>query len=168
MGIYQHGVRTAQVLTGAMRPAHPWQMAEALRGMGIVPGDKVASVGHANDPPAGWARLARVKIIAEIYSTAVSRLDIKPGVEKDFWAADEAVRQCALAAFAKAGAKAVVVWKPPSWAPKDGWQQVGDTGYACIFRGRQTNFYQEAGVYLRRHPAMKWSSLMHQRKHAIY
>jgi hypothetical protein len=109
------------------------QMADALRHRGIAPGDKLASIGHANDPPLGWARLARVKIVAEIYSTAVSPVDIKPGVEKDFWAADEAVRHQAIAAFANAGAKAVVVWDPPPWAPMHGWQPVGDTGYYVYF-----------------------------------
>jgi hypothetical protein len=128
------------VLTGRDAAPHvSWQMAEVLRGMGIAPGDQVASVGHANDPPAGWARLAKVKIIAEIYSTAVSRLDIRPGVEKDFWAAADAVRQRTMAAFASAGAKAVVVWEPPSWAPKDGWQPVGDTGYYVYLFPRQAH-----------------------------
>jgi hypothetical protein len=123
-----------EMMTGRDATRHvSWQMADALRHMGIAPGDKLASIGHANDPPLGWARLARVKIIAEIYSTAVSPVDIKAGVEKDFWAADEAVRNQAIAAFANAGAKAAVVWDPPPWAPMHGWQPVGDTGYYVYF-----------------------------------
>jgi hypothetical protein len=129
-----------EVLSGHhITPHLSWQMAEALRDTGLEPGDQVASIGHANDPPAGWARLAKVKIIAEIYSTAVSRADIRAGVEKDFWAADDASRQRAMATFAKAGAQAVVVWEPPSWAPKDGWQPVGDTGYYVHFFPRPVN-----------------------------
>jgi hypothetical protein len=113
-------------------PHVSWQMAEALGRMGITCGDTVVSVGYANDPPAGWARLARVKIIAEIYSEAYS------GAGRDFWTADDAGRHRAIAAFAKAGAKAVVVWEPPSWAPTNGWQPVGDTGYYVYFIPRQT------------------------------
>ena len=71
-------------------------MAVKLAELGIRPGDKIAFIGDTFR--AYWARLARVRIIAEI-----TRKDAPT-----YWAADEALKARVMEAFAAAGAKAVV------------------------------------------------------------
>lgn len=104
-----------------------WRVAEKLRQMGLPPKAKVASLGYANPSHTGWARLARARIVAEIYSGAF-RVD-----ENDFWRADEAVKKRALCAFAAAGAVAVISHgMPPESYPAE-WRPVGETGYFIRF-----------------------------------
>ncbi|HWP47261.1 MAG TPA: hypothetical protein VNM22_08885 [Candidatus Limnocylindrales bacterium] len=103
-----------------------WQVAEGLKRIGVQPGDKVASTSYSHSINVKWARLARVQIIAEVYSQ-----------EGDgFWTASPVIREQILAAFAKAGAKVVVTDMIPDSVDKAGWQQVGDTGYYAYFLAR--------------------------------
>jgi hypothetical protein len=103
-----------------------WQVAEGLKHMGLQPGDKVASTGYSHSTNVKWARLARVQIIAEVYSQ-----------EGDgFWTVSPIIRKQILAAFAKAGAKVVVTDTIPDSVDKAGWQQVGETGYYAYFLAR--------------------------------
>jgi len=104
-----------------------WQVAEGLKRMGVRPGDKVASVKYSNIGNAKWARLARVQIVAEMYSDAY-RTD-----EDDFWMANEAVKAQIIQSFAKAGADIIVANAVPSGISTAGWQRIGDTGYYVYF-----------------------------------
>ena len=85
-----------------------WQVAEELHRAGVHATDKVAWIRPAAFDPSkqnyGWARLARVRIIAEI-----------PSSEADtFWSADSGQRSAVFNALARTGAVALVVTKMPA------------------------------------------------------
>jgi len=111
-------------------PSVYWRVAEELKRMGVRPGDKVASLMYSNKDNVYWARLARVQIVAEIFSDAF-RTD-----ENDFWMADEAIKSQIIETFAKAGANIIVAHTMPAWASTEGWQKIGDTGYYVYFLSR--------------------------------
>lgn len=102
-----------------------WEVAEGLRQIGVQPGGKVAVIGSGWN--AYWARLARVRIVAEIPRGSV----------RDFWAADEEVRQAIMSSLADVGVEVVVV--SPRARPRSvsastalgamGWRRIGQTGY---------------------------------------
>jgi hypothetical protein len=71
----------------------------------------------------GWARLARVGIIAEVQKSAVD----------SYWRATPEAQEEVLRAFAAAGAKAVVAHTLPGQAPLPaGWRQLGNTSYSAM------------------------------------
>ena len=79
-------------------PVH-WKVAQQLYQLGINPGDNVAAVQLGPSSPATteyWARLARVRIIAEVPDSS------------RFWQADEAGRTQIYQRLEEAGARAVV------------------------------------------------------------
>jgi hypothetical protein len=90
--------------------------------MGAQPGDKVAVI--ADGTGAYWARLAKLRIVAEI-------MDANHG-SKDFWEAPEPVRQQAYEAFARSHAKLVVTVCPP-WPPetRTRWEAIAETPYCA-------------------------------------
>ncbi|MFZ3217037.1 MAG: glycosyltransferase family 39 protein [Candidatus Acidiferrales bacterium] len=98
-----------------------WQVATALRGMGVEPGERVSYLGYALIDHA-WAHMARVKISAEIPDEDVS----------SFWAASEEQRAAALAWLAATGAKALVTRGVPGTAISMGWKRVDDTDYYIL------------------------------------
>lgn len=98
-------------------PAKPLGVARALYEVGVAQGDHVGVIGYGFD--SFWARLARVKIVAEI-------LDYQAA---DFWLGDDLLQQKVLLAFAGTGAKAVVAEKVPEYARVNGWHQVGNSNY---------------------------------------
>ena len=84
-------------------------IAEAIPQFGIAPDDRVASIGNGQE--AYWAHLAKVSVVAEVWSIDSAR----------FWSAPPALQQAALRAMADSGAKAAV-WRadsdqpcPPQW-----------------------------------------------------
>jgi len=84
------------------------RVAADLRGHGIRPGDRVAFVGRAVS--AYWARLGRLRIVADIPKTDQDR----------FWALPSSGRERVFEAFARAGCVAVFVRRKPvprSWVP---------------------------------------------------
>jgi len=98
-----------------------WQVAQNLQKLGIRPGDKVsiiAGVGVAH-----WARLAGVKIAAEV----------PLGQDVDFWKADPATQERVYAAFASTGSRAIVAKDPPPEVIGNDWHQLGDTPYYARF-----------------------------------
>lgn len=110
----------------ASTPHVQWQVADGLKRIGVQPGDKVASIG--NSMGAYWARLARVRIVAE---TPFKDVD-------SFWAADHLVKSRVMETFARAGAKAIVAEKLPDYVSKTGWQRIGKTDYyAYILPGEE-------------------------------
>jgi 4-amino-4-deoxy-L-arabinose transferase-like glycosyltransferase len=94
-----------------------WQVAERLRELGIQPGNRVARL--STTAGAHWARLAGVKIVAEI------PLEDEP----IFWAADPVEQHKVLQAIASTGAKFVVTRDPPICAAAEGWIPLGGTGF---------------------------------------
>jgi len=71
-----------------------------------------------------WARLAKLQIVAEVYS--------REG-KNSFWAADDATKQRVIEAFVQAGAKIIVDDKVPGWAVAEGWQRIGNTDHYVYF-----------------------------------
>jgi hypothetical protein len=108
-----------------------WQVAHGLDKIGIRPGDQVASVG-GSITSSKWARLAKVKIVAEIYSFNDASAPPNDDEEK-FWASDPSVKEQVMQAFAKAGAKAVITVSPPEYANLSGWQRVDGSSFYVHF-----------------------------------
>ena len=106
-----------------------WQIADGLARMGVQPGDKVVVVGWAA-AEAGWAHLARVKIVAEIMSGGWGFDD-----GDKFWAASETVKAQVYQALAQTDAKVIVAPVPDSVSPL-GWQQIGNTTHSAFFLKR--------------------------------
>ncbi len=112
-----------------------WQVAEGLKQVGAQPRDKVAVLNTSIGPPGflgnirssdnmRWARLARLQIVAEVYS----RED-----KNNFWKVDDAARRRVIGAFDQAGAKMIVDDEVPDWAAADGWQRIGNTDHYVHF-----------------------------------
>jgi len=104
-------------------PAHiHWQVAECLHRIGVQPGDKVAVIWpeylHVSPNPY-WARLARVKVIAD--------MPIKD--RSDSGLAGHEVESQTIEIFAKTGAKVIVAEKLPDYVSTTGWQRLGDTDF---------------------------------------
>jgi len=105
-------------------------VAEELHHMEIVPGDKVAWIrpraplhGEPSRERYDWARLARLKIVAEI-----------PGIEeKAFWEASPSTQSEVTRALAGTGAKALISTQPPMDGSKLPWQPIGSTGFYLVF-----------------------------------
>jgi hypothetical protein len=108
----------SQLVSGEDPTAHEqWQVAEGLRERGVVPSDKVASVGDSFR--AFWAHLAGVRISAEVRRDKIVT----------FWQSDPALRSELINAFARAGVKAVVAERPPPGIDLTGWQKLRNTDY---------------------------------------
>jgi len=127
------------VIKGDAEPYVNWQVAEGLKRMGVYSGAKVAVLNTSIGPPGylgnirssdnmRWARLARLQIVAEVYS--------REG-DNNFWAADDATRQRVVEAFMQAGAKIIVDDKSPGWAAAEGWQRIGNTKHYVYFLPRR-------------------------------
>jgi len=97
-----------------------FEIAEALRNLGIQPGDKVAGLSRVAE--AHWARLAGVKIVAEI----------PLGNELSFWTLPPDRQREVLETVAGTGAKAIVTNSFPSSAINAGWTPLGETGYYAL------------------------------------
>ena len=101
----------------APAPSWPGDVAEELHRLGIQAGDSVAVIGHGFD--AYWARLARVRIVAEMLGTQAGL----------FWTGDAATQAQVIGAFAASGAQAIVAEDAPRYAVLPHWHRVGDTNY---------------------------------------
>jgi hypothetical protein len=110
---------------GAIEPAtevethaanHP-AIADELLQMGLRDGDRIAFIGYSFTEY--WARLARLRIVAEIHWHDVDR----------FWNAPPETQAGAIAAFASTGAVAAIAAPVEMDELPPGWQAVGDTGY---------------------------------------
>jgi hypothetical protein len=97
-----------------------WQNAEAMRRLGIGPGDAVGVIGNGWFNGTRWAHLARVRIIAELPDAG------------QFWKASPGKRARVLALFEKTGAKAVFTTSAPAWGSRTGWHTLGDRNRAAF------------------------------------
>ena len=95
---------------------HP-AIAEELEEAGIEKGSSVAFLGYSF--PAYWARLARVRIVAEI----------DPQEVEQFWSLEGSRRATVIEALAATPAEAVIAEPFGLVTPPPGWQRLGDTGY---------------------------------------
>ncbi len=97
-------------------------LGQELQRMGILPGDRIASLNYSNRGASASAHRMEASIVAEIYSAG--------GTDDEalFWNSDEATRSRVLHAFADAGAVAVLAHNPPPEA-RD-WITAGRTGYS--------------------------------------
>lgn len=115
---------TKGLWTGVTEPKQPlhWQVAARLHQLGLQPGEKIAILGPYIHPHHHWARLARVKIVAEILEADV------------FWAKDAVVRSEILKKIENTGAR-VIVQKPEIKIPDSvsDWQKIGTTDYYAHF-----------------------------------
>jgi len=111
-------VTTLHVMPPESPPTHvQWQAADALNQMGIKSGDKVASIGNSHSH--FWARLAKVRIVAEIPQESAA----------EFWTADAPTKSKVFKTFRKTGAIAVVTSLVPYNTSLSGWQRLADTDY---------------------------------------
>jgi hypothetical protein len=101
--------------TGAQLPA-----ARALAELGLRRGDPVAFIGYSYY--AYWARLAGLRIIAEVPMTE-SHL---------FWEADEDARARITSTLFSAGPRAIVTLAQGQYRPPEGWRQLGGTAYYVL------------------------------------
>jgi hypothetical protein len=98
-------------------PSWPGEVALALHQQGVLQGDKVGIIGYGFD--SFWARLARVKIVAEMLESDANL----------FWMGEDDLQQSVLQAFASTGASAVVAEYVPGYARLEGWHQVSNSNY---------------------------------------
>jgi Fe2+ transport system protein FeoA len=91
------------VVVGWHDSASDWEVAQALTQMGIHAGDKVAYIRRSPWGDFYWARLGRIRIIAEIPPDEVDK----------FWASSPAVQADVIHAFTRVGAKAVIAGPDP-------------------------------------------------------
>lgn len=108
----------AESVENTAPPARPLEVAQALQELGIERGSSVGVIGYAYE--SFWARLARVKIVAEMFEA--DAID-------DFWRGDESLRESVLQAFEAADVDAVVAEYVPDDLVLNGWQQVGNSNY---------------------------------------
>jgi len=100
-----------------------WAVASALRDLGISPGTRVASVEYSNHANVKWARLARARIVAEVYTDAFAPRGY-------FWRLSTVSQASALRAFREAGAQFAVASDLPSGMNfPAGWERAGNTKY---------------------------------------
>jgi hypothetical protein len=104
------------------RPADPQPaIAEGLRQLGLKPGDTVGFVGYSFS--AFWARLARVRIVAEL----------EPRHAAQFWSSSGDAQSEVLGAFASAGVVAVVAEPSGDASVPPGWSRIPETQYLVYF-----------------------------------
>jgi hypothetical protein len=108
---------TEIVVPQARPPRWPGEVAEELHRLGVKRGDKVALIGYGFD--SYWARLARVKIVAELPERQAEQ----------FWRSDASRQREALSAFATTGARAVIAEHVPPYASPHDWHRVNDTNF---------------------------------------
>ena len=107
------GPVTFQIVNeGIAIPSLHWDRAEGLRLSGIAPGSQVATLKLTNR--CMWARLARVRVIAEVPDEEAAR----------FWAAGEDRKALVYQVLARAGAIAIITDSVPGPEAGQGWQEV--------------------------------------------
>lgn len=104
------------LVAGEDRNAHEqWQVAEGLREMGLVAGDKVAVIGMP--PRSFWAHLAKLRIMAELDSENAG----------PFWEGNSTLKDEVIKTFARTEAKAIVMERPPAGVDLSGWKKIRNT-----------------------------------------
>jgi hypothetical protein len=73
-------------------------------------------------PVVHWARLARLRVVAEMPNSEAN----------EFFVIPDSRRQEAIDAFAKAGAKALIAARVPPDKTLPGWERLGNTNYYVV------------------------------------
>ena len=94
-----------------------WKVAKYLQEAGLRAGDRVGGVGWTYS--AYWARIARLRIIAEVPAEGAN----------EFWSLAPAKRAVVLQTFRNVGAKAVVAFGVSEGVAPMDWKRIGDTPY---------------------------------------
>lgn len=118
-------VERAGPVSGSAAPdARPSVMAAGLLDLGLARGDSIGVIGNAIG--ATWARLARLRIVA----------DVAPEDVNAFWSGSPDQQRAVLEAFNGAGVRAVIAEPPPAGTVPEEWSRVGQTIYlARLMRG---------------------------------
>jgi hypothetical protein len=100
------------------------QLSYELTNRGLKPGDAVGLLNFDPNwlPIAHWARLGRLRIIAEMPNTDAAQFLTLP----------ESTRAAAIDAFAKAGARALIAAGVPADKTLTGWEQLGGSSYYLL------------------------------------
>jgi hypothetical protein len=98
--------------------------------IGIRPGDRIASLDCSLLGISMLARLARIKIVAE-----VNYWPEKADTVDNFWQADSTAQSKVVHALATTGARAIISELPPRGSGADGWHRVGTTRYYIYWLG---------------------------------
>lgn len=100
------------------------QLSEALINKGLKPGDRVGLLNFDPFwlPVTHWARLGRLRIIAEMPNSEASQ----------FFGLPDSRSKEAIEAFAKAGAKALVAARVPPDQTLPGWERLGNSDYYLL------------------------------------
>jgi hypothetical protein len=115
-----------------------WRSVEAMRSLGIGPGDAIGVIGDGFSA-VRWAHLAGVRIIAELPDRRGQEQFLYVNTCAEFWEASPEERKHILALFGEAGAKAVFAGDAPPWSVAAGWHPLGDRNRAAfVFRGSTT------------------------------
>jgi hypothetical protein len=93
------------------------EVVQALDRIGVKPGDQCASIGRAY--AAYWARLKRVRIIAEIPDQYA----------EGFWLAKDSVKSEVYEKFAATGARFIISDLVPPGLNAGGWEQIANTEF---------------------------------------
>lgn len=117
--ISESGPRSGQFSDGH-QGNHP-EIAEGLLANGLKRGDRIGFLGYSFS--AYWAKLARLKIVAEIH----------PEDLPAFWQLDIERQSDALQSFAESGAVAVISEPVSASSKVPGWERIGNTGYLLYF-----------------------------------
>ncbi len=117
------GLRVAKSMTSdwatvfAKQENRDWQVAEGLRATGLHAGDKVSDISLMGE--AHWARLAGLKIVAQI----------PLGDEMLFWTFAPETKQKVYRLLGGTGAKMLITKNPPPSAVNEGWIPLGNTSF---------------------------------------
>jgi hypothetical protein len=93
------------------------RIADELLGVGVTRGSRLAILEYAN-LDTGWARLARVRFVAEVYA------DAHADNARLFWDAPPEKREALLSALARSGAEFAVSRPPPGLVFAPGWTRL--------------------------------------------
>jgi hypothetical protein len=120
---------TAQLIAEAptLGANGPAKVSQALTQLHLPADAAVACVGHACYSRE-WARISRVRIVAEVPPTENGELSTD---ERQFWAADPGLRTRILTTIRQTGAIAIVA-EPPPGVSLAGWFEVGDARHAAM------------------------------------
>jgi hypothetical protein len=111
-------------------PNSPEAVAKAMYGLGLRPGDHIASLQRSDFGMSTWACLARVQIVAEVlYWPYGPELHFQASADNDFWRMDSATQERVIHALAGTGVTFIVSQIAPPTADVAGWKQVGNTQY---------------------------------------
>ena len=111
-------------------PNSPEEVAKAMYGIGLKPGDHIASLQRSDFGMSTWACLAGVQIIAEVlYWPVIPELHSQASIDNDFWRMDSATQERVIQALVGTGASFIVSQIAPPEPGVPGWHRVGNTQY---------------------------------------